>query len=145
MISPAAIIDAENCPTTVRALVKDGAGRGLLLRRSAASRRFAGQWEWPGGKAKLGEAPIEALKREVREETGWDVEVLHELGAYPGEVDGRAFSVFYFEAQIAGGTLRLSDEHEAARWLSLPEMLHLDLIPGLSQFISAYLQRGRER
>jgi 8-oxo-dGTP diphosphatase len=48
-------------------------GRALLARRPA-SKVYAGYWEFPGGKVEPGEPVIEALKREIREELGVEIE-----------------------------------------------------------------------
>ena len=47
--------------------------RVLLIRRGKAPRK--GQWSLPGGRQRLGETVREAARREVREETGCEVEV----------------------------------------------------------------------
>ena len=59
------------------AVVTDGAGRVLLLRRSDS-----GNWALPGGTLELGESITECAVREVREETGLDVEVMGLVGVY---------------------------------------------------------------
>ncbi len=50
----------------------DADGRVLLAKRPAG-RSMAGLWEFPGGKVEAGEAPEEALIRELREELGIEV------------------------------------------------------------------------
>lgn len=42
----------------------------LLLRRSRNNNLYVGKWQLPGGKAKKGETPLGALRREIFEETG---------------------------------------------------------------------------
>lgn len=51
----------------------DGDGRILLAQRPAG-KSMAGLWEFPGGKIEIGEAPEEALIRELREELGVDTQ-----------------------------------------------------------------------
>src|SRR5688500_9103119 len=49
------------------AIVRDSSGRALLCRR-AETARYGGRWEFPGGKLEPGETPLDALRRELREE-----------------------------------------------------------------------------
>jgi 8-oxo-dGTP diphosphatase len=58
----------------VAALVRDGAGRVLLTQRRA-DQPMPLKWELPGGKVEEGEAPVDALAREVVEELGCSAEV----------------------------------------------------------------------
>ncbi|MBM4289187.1 MAG: NUDIX domain-containing protein [Deltaproteobacteria bacterium] len=56
----------------VRALIADAAGRVLLLQR-AATAYGPGQWCLPGGKVDYGQTLVEALAREIREETALEL------------------------------------------------------------------------
>ena len=49
--------------------------RILLLHRSPGRSYLPGRWDIPGGHVEEGESPERALRREVREETGFDVEI----------------------------------------------------------------------
>jgi 8-oxo-dGTP pyrophosphatase MutT (NUDIX family) len=53
----------------VFAVIFDEAGRLLCVRLNYASKR----WTTPGGRVETGESPLEALKREVLEETGLSI------------------------------------------------------------------------
>ena len=66
--------------TTVAALVLDENGRVLLGRR--AFEPFKGRWDTPGGFLEEGEHPLDGLRRELREETGLEVEPVDFLGAW---------------------------------------------------------------
>jgi 8-oxo-dGTP pyrophosphatase MutT (NUDIX family) len=55
--------------TAAYALIRDPGGRVLLVRASPRS-DLAGHWFLPGGGLQHGESPIDAVRREVREETG---------------------------------------------------------------------------
>ncbi|TDD48740.1 NUDIX domain-containing protein, partial [Kribbella antibiotica] len=57
----------------VGALIRDAAGRVYVHRRSPDRRLLPGLWDVVGGHVDPGEAPEEALRREVEEETGWVV------------------------------------------------------------------------
>ena len=111
------------------ALVVDAQGRVLLQRRADS-----GNWSLPGGMMEIGETLGDAVVREVREETGLDVELTGILGIYtdPAHViahqDGevRQEFVVVFTARALGGTVAVSDEStevrfiDAAEWADLP-------------------------
>ncbi|PZF97621.1 NUDIX hydrolase, partial [Micromonospora deserti] len=60
----------------VAAVVTDGAGRVLLCRQG--ERRYA----LPGGRLRRAESPVHAAVRDVRTETGWDIELVDMVGLY---------------------------------------------------------------
>jgi len=61
----------------VLAIVRDQAGRYLLGRRNSPEIiSMHGKWDILGGKLEYGEAPEEAVAREVKEESGLDVKVV---------------------------------------------------------------------
>jgi len=47
---------------------------GVLIAQRPAGTHLAGLWEFPGGKIETGESPFEAVRRELREELGIEVE-----------------------------------------------------------------------
>lgn len=65
----------------VGAVIVDDAGRAFVHRRGPDRTLFPNYWDIPGGHVEPGEAPLEALSREVEEETGWRLRrVIAELG-----------------------------------------------------------------
>ncbi|WP_116210024.1 NUDIX hydrolase [Streptomyces olivoreticuli] len=102
--------------TVVGAVITDDDGKVLLLHR-AADDYLGGLWELPSGGVDDGEGLIEALRREVAEETGLTVTA---VGGYLGHFDyrsgsGRATRQFDFAATAVGETVELT-EHDAHLW-----------------------------
>lgn len=65
-------------------------------------------WNLPGGTLEAGEAPWECVVREVKEETGFDVEIVRLAGIY-NKPDKNEIC-FSFVCKIVGGELTLNDE-----------------------------------
>jgi ADP-ribose pyrophosphatase YjhB (NUDIX family) len=111
---------ATSLPPGGGAVITDGRGRILMLRRADS-----GNWTLPGGMQELGESLPEAVRREVREETGLEVEIWGLVGLYTdpahvmaydnGEVR-QEFAVI-FRARLVGGELRADDESTGIRFV----------------------------
>src|SRR5437667_12794705 len=87
----------------------DDVGRVVLLRRADNER-----WALPGGYAEVGSPPSANALREMREETGFDVELERLVGVYDnksfGSVASYQFYICCFRARIAGGVATPSKE-----------------------------------
>ncbi|MBA6439573.1 NUDIX domain-containing protein [Streptomyces sp. GMR22] len=112
------------------AVVTDKRGRILLQRR-----RDNDLWALPGGGMEMTDSLPGTAVREVREETGLDVEITGLVGTYTdprhviaytdGEVR-RQFNVC-FTASIVGGHLAISDESTELRFVSPEELAELPI------------------
>lgn len=103
----------------------------LLVRRSAGSN--CGLWEIPGGVAEFLEDTVAALKREIREETGFLI--------YPSKtaslttVKDSCYITLVFicsmfrRAQSNEEDVVISPEHDDYRWAGIEEALDMDLTP----------------
>ena len=126
---------------SVKALVRDGASRCLVIKRSASSKNFAGCWDLPGGKVDSGERFDAALIREIAEETGLTVTLDRVLGAGESECPDRRIAYIILEARARGGEVRLSDEHDEYAWLTVQEFADANLCPQFRDF-ARRLQAG---
>lgn len=122
----------------VKAVIVDDEGRSLLIRRSRANRNFVGQWEWPGGKSDPREAFDDALKREVLEECGLEVEITGVVGAMAYEMPAVHVVLLSLETRVVGGELKLSDEHDEVAWVPFQQYAHVDLVDNVRPFMLDY-------
>ncbi len=125
----------------VKAVICDGQGRCLLLRRSAYNKNFVGKWEWPGGKVDQGEDFATAVHREVAEEAGLTIELTGLAGATSFEMPKISVVVLCMEARLVGGSVKLSEEHDAADWVSFPTLAQQDLAENMRPFMLDYAAR----
>ncbi|WP_366248925.1 NUDIX domain-containing protein [Terribacillus aidingensis] len=96
-----------------------------------------GKWSLPGGNVDIGESVLEAIKREVKEETGLEVIVKRITGVYsnPDHIiaytDGEVRQQFSicFAAEAAVGQLRKSDESFAIAWVQINKLDDYDIHP----------------
>ncbi|MFG2046692.1 NUDIX domain-containing protein [Micromonospora sp. NPDC048935] len=111
---------AANSLVPAAAVITDDHGHVLLQRRTDS-----GNWSLPGGAMDIGETLQQCAIREVKEETGPDIEITGLLGIYtdPAHViayaDGEVrqeFTVTY-RARVTGGTLAISDESTEVRFI----------------------------
>jgi 8-oxo-dGTP diphosphatase len=106
----------------VGAVVLDG-DRVLLIKRGHEP--LKGQWSLPGGGVELGETLEQAIVREVREETGLDVEVgpiVDVLDRIGRDAHGRVehqFVLVDFVCRPSGGVLRSASDADDAEWVPI--------------------------
>ncbi|HZQ97346.1 MAG TPA: NUDIX hydrolase [Chloroflexota bacterium] len=105
-------------------VVRDG--RVLLVKR--AFEPFKGWWDVPGGFLNAGEHPEEGVRRELREETGLEVEPRRLVGIYMDTYgdDGDPTLNIYYECAVVGGEPRPADDALEIGWFApdaLPEQV----------------------
>ena len=96
----------------------------LLVRR--ANEPFQGWWSLPGGVVETGEFLKDAVRREMREETGLDVEPLKIVEVFESIRATHHFVVIDFLCHVTGGVVCAGSDAAGAEWFpvgNLPEML----------------------
>jgi ADP-ribose pyrophosphatase YjhB (NUDIX family) len=108
----------------VRGAVFRNDGALLLVRETAD----AGRWTLPGGWADVNETPVQCAVREVREESGFEVEVLKLAAVYDRDRHGHepphAFHVYklLFVCKVIGGAARPGLETSEVRFFTIDEL-----------------------
>jgi 8-oxo-dGTP diphosphatase len=119
--------------------------RVLIVRR--AHPPAAGLYTLPGGVVEPGETLAEAAVREVREETGLDIEPLELVGYREvitrdaaGGVE-RHFVILPFAARWRAGEITLNEELAEAHWLRPSELSDLHTTEGLAEIVDTAWER----
>jgi len=142
-------VDDPSAPTansvvpSVVAIVRDQSGRVLLIHKSDNN-----LWALPGGGHEVGETIVDTVVREVKEETGYDVEVEAITGTYtnPRHVmaydDGEVRQQFSiaFRARLIGGDAQTSSESSEVVWVRPEEIDALDMHPSMRMRIQDALE-----
>lgn len=115
-------------------------GRVLACRR-AADEVMPGMWEFPGGKIGPGESPEAALRREMQEELGLDVEVHGTLGAHTHDYGSVLVALQFILCTAAGQAPTLS-VHSEMRWLQTDDLLDVDWLAPDVAFVETLARDG---
>lgn len=116
---------AEYINVAVAVIEQDGK---FLVGKRAQDKPYAGKWAFLGGKLEKGETPEEALRREVREELGMEVEIVREIPVTNVDLpDGQTFRLHRFVCKIGQGPTKLV-AHDELRWVTPEELRELDFL-----------------
>ena len=111
-------------------------GRLLLVQRGKDPGR--GLWSLPGGRLEAGEHLVDAVAREVREETGIEVEVGELLGIHEVLGDPHYVVHDYIATVIGDPAPRPSHDAADARWVPLEEVGSLELTPRFVETLTGW-------
>lgn len=114
-------------------------GEMLLIRRGGEIR--TDYWAVPGGKPRFGERLEACAVREVKEETGLDVEVGDVIWVGDGIGDGdppdHHVVLIDFAGKVTGGSLQAADDAADAVFVPLAEARALRLTPSMHELLDA--------
>ncbi len=113
-------------PACVGALIRNDQGRVFVQRRSATRRVLPGIWDIVGGHLEADETIQQALAREIREETGWDLRHIGiQVADWEWEYDGVVRRELDYLVEVEGDLTapRLEDaEHDRYAWVGLDNL-----------------------
>ena len=130
--------DATPVVPCVGAVVHDGSGRLLLIRRGRDPHR--GRWSLPGGRVEAGESPEQAVVREVREETGLVVRAGAAVGRVRIPGDGVVYDVLDLACTLTDppGTPLAGDDAVDVLFADAAALDGLDCTPDLVETLRSW-------
>lgn len=113
-----------------KALILDADGHMLVLRRSQTHPTLAGHADLPGGLIEPGEEPGSAVAREILEETGLTIAPVDLVLSYAETEahndENRVRLLYIVRLKEKQPNIAISWEHEAADWLPVSELAHIE-------------------
>ena len=120
---PDSSTSALNLPTVgVGAVIWNARGEVLLIKRAHPPRQD--EWSIPGGKVEAGEKLQDAIKREVREETGLEIEIVDFADVVELDENSQRFVLIDFTARHIAGEARAASDAKEVRWVARAELAH---------------------
>ena len=110
----------------VAAIILDEEKRILATQRGYGE--YEGWWEFPGGKIEPGEGPEVALRREIMEELGVEIEVENLLCTVEYDYPKFHLSMLCYMCRISNGEIDLR-EHKSAQWLTKETLDDVEWLP----------------
>ncbi len=110
--------------------------RDRILMAQRGKPPLMGQWSLPGGLVETGESLAEAVRREVREETGLEIEPLGVLEIFERimrNAEGTAeyhYVLIDYICRVAGGALAAGDDACGVEWVRRRDLAALDITEG---------------
>jgi nucleoside triphosphatase len=129
---------------TCGALIFNPEGKIFLMR----SHKWRDKYVMPGGHIELGEKAEDALKREIKEETGLDIYNIEFICMQEFIFDDafwkkRHFIFFDYSCKTDSSEVRLNSEGQEYKWVSISDALKMPVEPYTKKTIDQYLKKNK--
>ena len=124
----------ETVELTVLCLIHQGE---RLLLQNRRKKDWDG-WTLPGGHIEKGESIVDAVVREMQEETGLTIHSPKLCGIKQFPIENGRYLVFLFRTESFSGEVRSSDEGEL-RWISRSELSDFHTVPDFEELLQVML------
>jgi len=120
---------------------------GKILLEKRKNEPGKGKWSIPGGLVELGESVEQTVIREIREETGLEVEKPEHIDVVDNVVRDNNTEIKYhfviidYFVKLKGGTMKATSDAEELRWVTFDEVEQYDL----TMTFRAFFQRNRQK
>lgn len=122
------------------AIIKNERGEILLLKRGK-TKTFQAHWQFPEGKLRKNENPREALRREVKEELGLDINAAELIRVSRSTLKAKGVTYLalriIFLVKVKTKKIILSHEHTDYKWVKPSEIVRFKLLPGTLKVIKS--------
>ncbi len=117
---------------------KDGK---VLIAKRKTGKCIGAKWEFPGGKLEDGETLKECLRRELKEELNFDVEVGEFFESSTFSCGDRKIELLAYRVLYLSGELQLND-HEEVKWVKPSELMNYEFtlpdVPIVKKFVELH-------
>lgn len=125
----------------------ESTGKILLLKRSPRADFSADIWEYITGRMNQFEEPELALRREIMEEAGIEVEIVKPISTYHifrGEqvAENEVIGIMYW-CKTKSEIVKISDEHSDYKWVTIDEAFEMVPKPSMQADLRAYLREKK--
>lgn len=127
----------------VKAIIKDEKGRYLIFLRNKNTLYFPYCWDLAGGSVKDKEKRRDAIKREVKEETNFDIEIEKVEAEFKINLAIKGSDIHrytIYKVRVISGKLKKSKEHLKYRWEYIDKIYKLPLDPYLRIYLNCILR-----
>ena len=120
-----------------KALIKNNEGKYLVLFKSDNEDINPNEIDIPGGRIEFGEETLACLEREVKEETSLEIKIISPSRVWNIIKDDLHLVGVTFVAELIGGVINLSGEHNTYFWMTKEEVLNGDYPKWIKKEFSA--------